>query len=162
MSVSEKLAVKLAEIATRIGNNKVRVGFLESATYSDGTPVAAVAWWNEVGSGAGVPEGMQSNEDFDIPDTGAARPPRPFFHNAIDKYQGGWGNQLAVALKSTDGNGDRALNMMGAVMAGQIQQSIIDLKEPGNAPSTIERKGFDDPLIDTGTMLRSVDWEVKK
>jgi hypothetical protein len=50
---------------------------------------------------------------------------------------------------------------MGAGIAGQLRQSIIDLVAPPLAPSTIKRKGFDKPLIDQGIMLSSVDYEVE-
>ena len=49
----------LEEIARKMGGGEVAVGFMEGATYPDGTPVAAVAFWNEYG--------------------GPGRQPRPFF-----------------------------------------------------------------------------------
>ena len=52
------------------------------------------------------------------------------------------------------------LQMMGELLAGQLRASIIAMKSPPNAPSTIRKKGFDDPLIDTGHMLNSVDFEI--
>lgn len=45
-----------------------------------------------------------------------------------------------------------ALAAVGHYLAERIQQKIEDLKSPPNAPSTIKKKGFDDPLIETRAM----------
>jgi hypothetical protein len=50
---------------------------------------------------------------------------------------------------------------MGTVIKDQIVQSIVSTNSPPNAPSTVRRKGFDKPLIDTGVMQRSVDFVVE-
>lgn len=55
---------------------------------------------------------------------------------------------------------DQTLNQIGAVAAGATQQYITDLQTPPNAPSTIEKKGSSNPLIDTGSMRSSVTWKV--
>jgi hypothetical protein len=72
----------------------------------------------------------------------------------------GWGAQLGAAVRANDYNAEKSLNAMGLLIKDQLQESIRSLKDPPNAPSTIKRKGFDSPLIDTGTMLNSVDYEV--
>jgi hypothetical protein len=71
LSGSEELMKKLEEIAKRMGGGEVAVGFMEGATYPDGTPVAAVAFWNEFGKGVQSEEGNY----FQMP--------RPFFRNMI-------------------------------------------------------------------------------
>jgi len=50
---------------------------------------------------------------------------------------------------------------MGELIQGELQGSIRDLTSPALAASTVRAKGFDKPLIDSGVMLRSVDFEVK-
>lgn len=55
---------------------------------------------------------------------------------------------------------DQTLDQIGAVAAGATQQYITDLQTPPNAPSTIEKKGSSNPLIDTGSMRASVTWKV--
>lgn len=55
---------------------------------------------------------------------------------------------------------DMILEQVGAVSAGATQQYMTDLKEPPNAPYTIEQKGSDNPLIDTGYLRSSVTWKV--
>jgi hypothetical protein len=142
-SGGDKIKDRLDAIAQKISSAKsVRVGFLEDARYPDGTLVALVAAANEYG---------------DAP----KRPPRPFFRGMIKKRSGGWGKGLAQALKDTDYDAARALDLTGAVVKGQLQQEITEYVGPPLAPSTVKRKGFDKQLVDTYVMLDSVDYEVK-
>ena len=53
------------------------------------------------------------------------------------------------------------LGQTGEAIAGQLRESIINLTEPPLAPATVARKGSDKPLVDTGHMLASVDYEVE-
>ncbi len=140
----EKLMAELARINGNLANAgdapHVRVGFLEGATYPDGTSVASVAAWNEFGT--------------------SKAPPRPFFRRMIKTNAKGWPDAIASVFKSTGFNAAVTLAKMGELIKGQLQQSIVDLVDPVLAASTIRRKGFSKPLIDTGVMLRSVDYEV--
>ena len=45
---------------------------------------------------------------------------------------------------------------------GQLQESIVDLKDPPNKASTLKHKAGSNPLVDTGHMLNSVDFEVSE
>jgi hypothetical protein len=131
--------MSLDQHLTKLGESlegSVKVGFMAGATYPDGTPVAAVAFWNEYG---------------------ASGPPRPFFRNMIANESGDWGDKLATQLQLGK-SGDDALSILGTDIAGALEQSIIDLVDPPLAESTIERKGFDKPLIDTAHMKNSITW----
>lgn len=143
LSGGDALQKKLAEIAKKMGGGEVSVGFMEGATYPDGTPVAAVAFWNEFG----VPANNQ--------------PPRPFFRGMIAEESEGWAGKMGALAKVTDYDGQKVLAMMGEDIKGALQQSINDLVSPPLAQRTIDAKGFDKPLIDTGHMLNSVAYEVK-
>lgn len=55
---------------------------------------------------------------------------------------------------------DQIMEQVGAIAAGATQQYMTDLREPPNAKSTIEKKGSDNPLIDTGSMRSSVTYKV--
>ncbi len=143
----DKLARVLGELAARIGRGDagVKVGFLENATYPAGDdraglPVAQVAFWNEFGT--------------------SRTPPRPFFRSAIEQHQGEWGDDLANALKLTKLDTRAAFGIVGTIIKDQIVQSIVDTNSPPLAESTVRRKGFDKPLVDTGVMQRSVDFVV--
>lgn len=134
----------LKKIGDRIGRaREVRVGFLEGSTEPDGSSTAEVAALNNFGAPA------------------AGIPPRPFFSNMIAEKSPEWGDKFAKLLELSDYDTNRALRRMGDGIANQLRQAIVSMKEPPNAPSTIARKGFDDPLVDTGNMLNSVDREVE-
>jgi hypothetical protein len=121
----------------------VKVGFLSGATYPDGTPVAMIA----------------AIQNWGAPKAGI--PPRPFFSDMIAKKSPEWGPATGELLKANDYDAAKTLTLVGETVAGQLRQSIVDTNEPALAESTIRRKGFDKPLVDTGHMLNSVDYEVK-
>lgn len=135
----DSLKYKLETIAEKM-EGSVRVGFMEGATYPDGTPVAAVAYWNEYG--------------------GSDRPPRPFFRKMIAAESPAWADKMAALAKSKKYDGPAVLAMMGEDIKGALQQSINDFTDPPLAGSTVAAKGFAKPLIDTGHMLNSVAYEV--
>lgn len=138
--VSDNVERHLKVLAAKMSGS-VDIGFLEDATYPDGTPVAAVAFWNEFGNGSA--------------------PPRPFFRGMIAAESPGWGDKLAAAVKAT-GDGEKALALMGEDIQGALIQSINDFTTPPLAQSTIDRKGFDKPLIDTSHMVQSTGYRVFK
>lgn len=155
MSGGTRMLAKLRQIMTRFGGSpEARVGFLEGATYPDGTSVAMVAAINEFGA----------------PSRG--QPPRPFFRRMIAEKKGEWGPALGIQLKKTNYNQNAALEIVGMGIEGQLRQSIVDLTDPPLAKTTIEAKsrggvgklhgtmGPAKPLIDTGYMLSRVDHEV--
>lgn len=176
LSGGDKLAAKLAELSALVTKKaSVRVGFLEGATYSDGTSVPMVAAIQEYGAPkAGIP-------------------PRPYFRTMIAKESGNWGNAIERGLKATGFDSEKTLTVMGDHIKGQLQQSIKDVQSPALSPVTLllrERFGnqpheitFADvqrarhdvamgtvpnvtatqskPLIWTGHLWNSVDYEVK-
>jgi hypothetical protein len=48
------------------------------------------------------------------------------------------------------------LGELGAWMKAQIQNKIVRLKMPPNAPSTIAKKGSENPLVDKGQLHQSI------
>jgi hypothetical protein len=145
LSVSDNVVRKLKEIAAKMGGS-LEVGFLEGATYPDGTPVAAVAFWNEFGNGSA--------------------PPRPFFRTMIAKESPSWPAKIMALAGSHDTminyDGAKILALMGEDIDGALKQSINDLTSPPLAESTIKRKGFSKPLIDTSHMINSTSYRVIK
>jgi len=120
----------------------LKVGFLEGATYEDGTPVATIA----------------AIQNWGAPSRGI--PPRPFFTNMVRDKSDGWGPALGRIMEANDFDARQSLALMGEGIAGQLRQSIVDTNSPPLAQSTIDRKGFSKPLIDTSHMLNSIDYEV--
>lgn len=155
----DALRRRLGNIAKRLdGKQELRVGFLEGATYSDGTPVALVAATNEFGRFERTEEGEVRRDKDGV--AFHVQPPRPFFRTMIDENSPNWGRQIGKLLKANGGDSAAALDAMGSVIKGQLQRSINQFTSPPLAPSTIAAKGFDKPLISTAHMLRSVDYEV--
>lgn len=175
LPVSENVNRVLKEIARKMGGGQVRIGFLEGATYPDGTPVAAVAFWDEFGHGGQFPS-----------------PPRSFFRTMIAKESPGWPAKMAALAKSTNFDGAKVLHIMGEDISGALKESIIDTNEPPLSPTTLVlRKRFwsnpgaitasdvidaqraaatgqegasgtqAKPLVWTGHLLDSVGFEVK-
>lgn len=142
MRGGDKFRQRLTELAAQAATAKVRVGIIEQANYdgSDGESVAQVAFWNEYGT--------------------ATIPPRPFFRNTIAQHKDEWPKQAAEMLEVNGGDVRQTLADMGEVVKGQIKMTIQDFREPPNAAATVKKKGFDKPLIDTGTLWRSIDYEV--
>lgn len=139
----DKLAKKLAQISTQLKRpGTLRVGFLEGATYPDGTPVAEIA----------------AIHNFGAPRAGIPR--RPFFTNMVKKESPEWPKTMGVILKQTNYDTPRTLELMGEGIKGQLQQSIHDTNTPPLAESTVARKGFAKPLIDKSIMINSADYEV--
>jgi hypothetical protein len=161
-----------------MGAGHVEVGFIAdtpNSTYEDGTPVASVAWWDEMGHGGPFPS-----------------PPRPFFRTMVKKESPHWGKDMGALVIANGNNGALVLDQMGAIIAGELQDSIINTNEPPLSPTTlILRERFpgskranitlDDvllaqedaakgvqgatgelakPLVWDGRMLRAVTWRV--
>ncbi len=79
----------------------------------------------------------------------------------IAAKSGEWPAAVGDLLVANNYDAAKTLDLTGVAIKGQLQQSIKDLVSPPLKPATIAAKGFDKPLIDTGFMLRSVDYVVK-
>ena len=144
----------LEEIARKMGGGEVAVGFMEGATYPDGTPVAAVAFWNEFGH--------------------STAPARPFFRPMIAKESPNWAKTMARMAKASNYDGKRVLALMGEDVGGALVDSIRDVTSPPLAKSTILARAKNvkrgdpvsptiaKPLIDTAHMLKSVAYQVNE
>lgn len=140
----DKLQAALAKIAAGVSKPAtLQVGFLEGATYPDGTSVPMVA----------------AIQEFGAPNAGI--PPRPFFRNMIAAKSPEWPKAVGDLLTANEYDATKALEMTGEGIKGQLQQSIVDTNSPTLAQSTIDAKGSAKPLVDTGHMLNSVDYTVK-
>ena len=184
----EKLEAKLREIAEKAGQaNTVRVGFLDNATYPNGLPVAQVAATNEYGGTVTVPahdvtinRKIKADGEFaqngrfvkadkanystvhHVDEYTVNIPARPFFRGMIQMRKGEWGTDLGKIVKAADYDSGVALGRLGALVRDQLQESIREFSDPANAKSTIAKKGFDKPLVDSSHMMNSVDFEVNE
>lgn len=152
LSGGKKLEAALKLLAAKAKNSAVlSVGFPEGAEYPDGTPVPLVAAMNEFGHMVTVkhPKGDVAGSYYQMP--------RPFFRGMIAQESPHWGKDLGKLLKAEDYDATKALTFMGEEIEGALVESIQSFTSPPLAQSTIDAKGFDKPLIDTGLMWQSVD-----
>lgn len=124
---------------------EVRVGFQHGkAAEEDGTDVCDVAAWNELGT--------------------VNMPSRPFLRKSVDENE----SKIHSFLKSKKGDlvrgvsAGQILKEIGIFQKDLIQEKITNGSFTPNAASTIRKKGSDKPLIDTGRMRQSVNYEIKK
>lgn len=128
----------------RLADLEVQVGFQGDQQYEDGTSIAEVAAYNEFGSS----------------DT----PERPFMRQSFENHE----SELQAACDQVNrrlaqgGSAEQALQQIGAVAKGLVQDEIVNGGFAPNAESTIKKKGSEQPLIDTGTMRQSVNFVIKR
>lgn len=139
LSGGDKLEAKLRELAAGLARGAtLRVGFLEGATFPDGTSVPMVAAIHEFGAPA------------------ASIPPRPFFRTMIAQHRDEWGDQLGKALVREEYDAEKALGRMGDLMAAELHESIAGLTSPALSPITIMLRkmlGEDQGLVVTGATV---------
>lgn len=160
--------------------SSVRIGVPDSATEPDGTKITAVAMAHEFGavinhqggtsyakSGSGKVKFV--NNKFVGPVhgvTGAHEitiPARPFLAPAIVDAKPDISKLTQSQLKGVASGKTTvfvALERLGALAAGKVQQYIRNGNFAALKPETIRRKGSSKPLIDTGHMIQSITYEV--
>lgn len=150
----DKLNRKLRELSMIKVNTKI--GFFEKSKYPDGTPVAYVAYLNEMG---------------------IHNPRRPFLKRTIRRNLNKWVNGIKYSIKGGGLNRSNVLNAYrkaGIVAVGDVKKTIRSWEPGGNAPATVaakRRRGRngrnqqainpEQVLIDTGLMISSVAYEVE-
>ncbi len=152
--------VPLSELRARaeeLERFKVFVGWLESARYDDGTPIAGVAAVHEYGSPI------------------RRIPPRPYLRTAKEENRESWKKLVDFVSKQIlSGNMkvEDALEMFGLKISGDIKKAIKNISSPALKQKTIANRlrkkadgktvgNLDKPLIETAIMINSVTYEVK-
>lgn len=77
-------------------------------------------------------------------------PPRPFFTDMIKEKSDRWALALAELLKRNDWDVDKTLNQMGAGIADQLRQAIVDTNAPPLSAITLmlRKMRADDPDLE--------------
>lgn len=94
-------------------------------------------------------------------------PPRPIIEPAIEAnievLAKGLKKAMEHFLEGDKENGESELNRVGLRAQGYVRGWFTDPRNnwPPNAPSTVQRKGSDRPLIDTGELRKSITYIVK-
>ena len=123
---------------------EVHVGFQSGdATYENGADICEIAAYNEFG--------------------GSDRPARPFMKQSFENHEAELksGCEMVNKAIASGSTAEAALVKLGVAAKGLVQEEIVNGGFEPNAPSTIERKGSETPLIDTGTMRGSVNYQIK-
>lgn len=124
---------------------EVQVGYWRGEkTYDDGADLVDIAAYNELGT--------------------STSPARPFMKQSFENHEDDLQNACdeVNAELSRGGTVVQALETLGTFGKALVQQEIVDGEFEPNAASTINKKGSERPLIDTGTMRQSVDFKVVK
>lgn len=142
-----KFAAVLATIGNKLNSpGTLRVGFLEGATYPNGTSVAMVA----------------AIQEFGAPRAGI--PPRPYFRPMISAKSPGWPAAIAENLRDTNYDVGETLGRVGEGVKGQLQESIINTNSPRLSPVTIMLRGMksqDQSLVVTRGVVAQARARVK-
>ena len=148
--VSRKQLDKIEKELDYLKTHTVWVGFVggEADALEDMVPIWLYANYNEYGSSSrGIPS-------------------RPFFRTALNNNRKYIKEQLKELLgKVATGKitGEIALKSIGLEVQGLIQDSIKNGNWEPNSARTIRKKKFKgQPLIETGSMLRAVSFEIRR
>ena len=128
------------------GVHSVQAGFFSEAVNSRDQPITNIAAHNEFGARR---------------DDGTVIPERPFMRNANATMR----DDLVKVVKEHVNPATLAVDAVtaaavGETMKAKIQESIVGLTNPANAPITRARKGGNSPLEDSGDMHDAVSYEV--
>ena len=135
---------KLQEMLKVLAEKEVRVGFQAGkATEEDGTDICDIAVWNELGT--------------------VHIPARPFLRQSVDDNVSKINSFLQSKKKDLvrGVSAEQVLKEIGIFQKDLIQEKITEGNFAPNAESTVKKKGSSKPLIDTGRMRQSVNYEIK-
>lgn len=121
----------------------------------------------------GVPKGAGEYEDgvnyatiMAVNNFGSADgsiPARPVLQPAVEEGAPVY-RRLAEVMLPRVLSGDMEmrvlLEQMGSLAEGHVKQYMTDLRTPPNAQSTVDKKGSDNPLIDTGALRQSIRYVI--
>lgn len=143
-AAGEKFLKELQELSQM----QVRVGFQRGKKHKEkgkraGADLVDIALYNELGT-----------------DT---IPSRPFLAQTVDQ-QGEAIKQASaeMVVQVVEGKmkGKQALKNIGVLVKGAVQHQMVEGEFVPNAPSTVQRKGSDKPLIDTGQLRQGVSYQI--
>lgn len=133
-----------------LGKTELDVGFINShyGAENDNLPHALIAQVQEEGS---------PSQNI---------PPRPFIRVGFKDYlKSGKADQNFVAIMKLVMSGQsvlKAYTQAGPYFVKHLQDVMKAWDTPPNAPYTVAQKGFNNPLIETGELVNSVDFKVGK
>ena len=128
--------------ALKLDGKGVKVGIRRGKGSHEGTDMLDIAVYNHFGT--------------------ATIPARPFVSDCAEKNAGQIQEaQKRLAYRVYQGglSADGALAELGAWYVNVQKGHILHGGWTPNAPATVKRKGSNKPLVDTGQLVNTVDWE---
>jgi len=157
VTVDKKEWNRLKKVMLAAASQEVQTGWFDGQRYgpeNQNLPMAQVASWQEEGTIGG-----QKN--------GSGIPPRPFIRTFITGLKRSKAFQVFVKyhLKQVM-DGKRTWNsfyrLLGKFVRQGLQATMLKWSTPPNAASTVKAKGFNDPLIESGTLWKSIKTRIMK
>lgn len=153
---------KLREDVATMQRQRVTVGYQGPSGAAQhpnaDASIAQVAAWQEFGT--------PGSDDRTYDQARGHIPSRPFVRTGLAKYQA----EIAEAIKAAfrrvldgDATVEEAQAGVGERMVEAVQQTILDARAWAKplAQSTIDRKGHDDPLIESGAVYDATSYAVR-
>jgi hypothetical protein len=145
----------IKNLIEQTGHASLEVGFTDPE-------YATIAYKNEYGGEYKVDQDYKDRalkKGVHLGDT-IRIPPRPFMQQTVDTKGKTWGNVLAKSIHDAQYNIPTALGLLGTKMEADVKSTIRDGDYIDNSARTQKIKGFNKPLIDSGSMLQNVTYEV--
>lgn len=153
---------KLREAVATLQRQRVTVGYQGPSgaakhPHADAS-VAQVAAWQEFGT--------PGSDDRQYDKARTRMPSRPFVRTGLAKYQQEIAAAIARAFRRVLDDGvsvEAAQSGVGEEMVAAIQRTILDARAWAKplAQTTIEAKGHDDPLIESGALYDATSYAVR-
>ena len=155
LRVNDKKWQELKRRLPGIANTAVTVGVQSDAgADQDGTPIAAYAAYNEFGTRGRTPRRGG---------WGGPIPARPFLGGTVDEERNKWGRAADVAISEAL-TGRRTfedgLGILGTMAEDAVKTKIDTISDPPNSDLTVELKGSDNPLVNTGALRKAIRYKV--
>lgn len=183
MSVAQAVSNKTIVCGVPVNNNKLNMVALVQETgkhiqaknypylviptaNAEGKKTSEIVGLYQRGHALGIDDASQANgfkvmfvlkQSVDIP-------ARPFMRLTLNHHADEWAELFArtflqVALDPSK-KADDIFKTVGKQMVADMKDTITKLDKPTNAPLTAQRKGFNNPLINTGELRDSIDYFV--
>lgn len=91
-------------------------------------------------------------------------PERSFLRAGFDEHHQKVANKVDRTLPDVLAgtmSEEQFLETIGILLSSKIKDYARDLRKPANHPFTVEQKGSSNPLVDTGSMIESITYEVE-
>ena len=140
-----------------LDGREARIGWFEGQTYGPenaNLPIATVAMFNEEGTIGG-----QGN--------GSGIPSRPFIRTFFlglknsAAFRSFMANELKLYL-AKEKTAHQVMKKLGEFVREGLKKTIANWSHPPNSDSTIAQKGFNNPLVETGLMAKSIKVKVMR